>query len=103
VRAHRGRSQTGGLVGAGAAGLLVIAGCTGTGPAALGPAAKVTIISGNLTFSSATTRAGRTAAPAQRSRQHRTGDAIVAGLSSSGSRETASGGTKPGRCHSGGQ
>jgi lipoprotein-anchoring transpeptidase ErfK/SrfK len=93
VRAHRGWNQTGGLVGAGAAGLLVIAGCTGTGPAALGPPAKVTIISGNLTFSSAATGAMRAAAPAQRSRQHRTGDAIVAGLSRSGSRETASGNT----------
>jgi len=51
VRAQRGWSQTGGLVGAGAAGLLVIAGCTGTGPGALGPSAKVTIVSGNLTFS----------------------------------------------------
>jgi hypothetical protein len=59
VRAHRGWTQTGGLAGAGAAGLLVIAGCAGTGSGALGPRAKVTIVSGNLTFSSAATTAGR--------------------------------------------
>jgi hypothetical protein len=94
VRAHRGWSQTGGLAGAGAAGLLVIAGCTGTGPGALGPSAKVTIVSGNLTFSSAAAGAGRTAAPARRSLDHRAGDAIVAGLSGPGSHETASGGTR---------
>ncbi len=92
VRAHRGWSQTGGLVGAGAAGLLVIAGCTGTGPGALGPSAKVTIVSGNLTFSSAAAGAGRRA-PARRSPDHRAGDAIVAGLSGSGGYEAASGGT----------
>ena len=74
VRAHRGWSQTGGLVGAGAAGLLVIAGCTGTGPGALGPPAKVTIVSGNLTFSSAAARAGRTAAPARQSGDYQSGD-----------------------------
>ena len=45
------------LAGAGAAGLLVIAGCAGGGVAAQGPAARVTIVSGNLTFSSAA-RAG---------------------------------------------
>lgn len=73
-RAHRGWSQTGGLVGAGAAGLLVIAGCTGTGPGALGPPAKVTIVSGNLTFSSAAARAGRTAAPARQSGDYQSGD-----------------------------
>ena len=92
--------ETGGLVGAGVAGLLVIAGCPGTGSGALGPPAKVTIVSGNLTFSSAATRAGRTAAPARqsgdhqsgdhqsgdhRSLDHRAGDAIVAGLSGPGS------------------
>lgn len=102
VHAHRGWSQTGGLVGAGVAGLLVIAGCTGTGSGALGPPAKVTIVSGNLTFSSAATRAGRTAAPARqsgdrqsgdhRSLDHRAGNAIVASLSGPGSDETASGG-----------
>jgi lipoprotein-anchoring transpeptidase ErfK/SrfK len=93
VRAHRGWSQTGGLAGAGAAGLLVIAGCTGTGPGALGPPAKVTIVSGNLTFSSAAAGAGRTVAPARRSLDHRAGDAIVAGLSGSGSHAAASAGT----------
>ena len=98
VRAHRGWSQTSGLVGAGAAGLLVIAGCTGPGPGALGPPAKVTIVSGNLTFSSAATGAGRTAAlvhqsPDRRSPDHRAGDAIVAGLGGPGSHETASGAT----------
>jgi lipoprotein-anchoring transpeptidase ErfK/SrfK len=93
VRAHRGWSQAGGLVGAGAAGLLVIAGCTGTGPGALGPSAKVTIVSGNLTFSSASAGAERPAAPARRSLDHRAGDAIVAGLSGSGSRKATSGDT----------
>ena len=92
VRAHRGWSQTGGLVGVGAAGLLVIAGCTGTGPGALGPPAKVTIVSGNLTFSSAAAGAERSA-PVRRSPDHRAGDAIVTGLSGSGSRQVASGGT----------
>jgi lipoprotein-anchoring transpeptidase ErfK/SrfK len=91
VRAHRGWSQTGGLVGAGAAGLLVIAGCTGPGPGALGPPAKVTIVSGNLTFSSAAAGAERPA-PARRSPDHRAGDAIVAGLSRSGGHEAAWGG-----------
>lgn len=86
-RAHRGWSQYVGA-GAGAAGLLVVAGCTGAGPAAPGAAAKVTIVSGNLTFSSAGPGMGRLAAPA-----HRAGDAIVAGLSGSGARDTASGGT----------
>lgn len=94
MRAHRGWRQTGGLAGAGAAGLLVIAGCTGTGPGALGSLAKVTIVSGNLTFSSAATGAGHTAALVRRSLDHRAGGAIVAGLSGPGSHETASGGIK---------
>ena len=83
VRAHRGWSQTGGLIGAGVAGLLVIAGCTGTGPGALGPLAKVTIVSGNLTFSSAAGGARRAGAPARRSGERGAGDAIVGGLSGS--------------------
>ncbi len=91
VPAHRGWSQTGGLLGAGAAGLLVIAGCTGTGPGALGSPARVTIVSGNLTFSSAATGTVRTAARARQSLAHRAGDAIVTGLSGSGSHESASG------------
>jgi lipoprotein-anchoring transpeptidase ErfK/SrfK len=90
VRAHRGWSQTGGLAGAGAAGLLVIAGCTGTG-GALGPPAKVSIVSGNLTFSSAAAGAVRTAAAARRSLGHWTGDAIAGGLNGPGSHEMASG------------
>ena len=90
ARAYRGWSQAGGLAGAGAAGLLVIAGCTGPGPAAPGPSAKVTIVSGNLTFRSAA-GARRPAALARRSPGHRAGDAIVAGLSASPSRQAASG------------
>ena len=93
VRAHRGWSQAAGLAGAGAAGLLVIAGCAGLGLGALGPSAKVTIVSGNLTFSSAA-RAARAATPARRSLGHGAGDAIVGGLSGSGSHETASGDTR---------
>ena len=109
VRAHRGwnqyiasRARTGSLatgagwVGAGAAGLLVLAGCAGGGAAAQGPPAKVTIVSGNLTFSSAIAgkrggtgpvqgSLGRPAAP------RRAGDAIVAGLSGPGTRDAASG------------
>ncbi len=90
MRARHGWSRTGGLIGAGAAGLLVIAGCAGTGPGALGPSAKVTIVSGNLTFSSAG-GAGHTATPARRSLDHRAGDAIVGGLSGPGSHDAASG------------
>jgi lipoprotein-anchoring transpeptidase ErfK/SrfK len=117
VRAHRGWSQclaaraetvslagkpgpggkgrlagTAGLVGAGAAGLLVIAGCAGGGAAARGPAARVTIVSGNLTFSSAAAGARGAAAPAARAVGHRAGSAVVAGLSGPGPRATASGG-----------
>ena len=125
VRAHRGwnqyiasRAWTGSLatgaggggvswagagwVGAGAAGLLVLAGCAGGGVAAQGPPAKVTIVSGNLTFSSAITGERRGTGPAQgslgrpagprRAGGHRTGDAIVAGLSGPGTRDAASGG-----------
>ena len=94
VPAHRGWSQIVGLVGAGAAGLLVIGGCTS--PAALGPTAKVTIVSGNLTFSSAATTPGHSAPPARPPVGQRAGDAIVGGLSGPGSHETASGGTGEG-------
>ncbi len=80
-----------GLAGAGAAGLLVIAGCAGGGVAAQGPAARVTIVSGNLTFSSA--GAGtRGAAAASRAAGHRAGSAVVARLSGSRARATAPGG-----------
>jgi lipoprotein-anchoring transpeptidase ErfK/SrfK len=89
VRAHRGWSQAGGLVGAGVAGLLIITGCAGSGPGTLGPPAKVTIVSGNLTFSSAATTAGRPAALARRPDDQRAGDAIVGGLSGPGSHQTA--------------
>lgn len=82
-----------GLAGAGAAGLLVIAGCSGAGPAAQGLAAKVTIVSGNLTFSSASAGPRRAAIPVQHSGNHRSGDAIIASLSGSGRRGVASGGT----------
>jgi len=92
VRAHRGWSQAGGLAGAGAAGLLVIAGCTGTGPGAQAPPAKVTIVSGNLTFSSGAGAAGRPAAPARQSLDRRAGDAIGGGLNGPGSHETTSDG-----------
>jgi lipoprotein-anchoring transpeptidase ErfK/SrfK len=93
VRAHRGWSQTGSLAGAGAAGLLVIAGCAGTVSGALGPPAKVTIVSGNLTFSSVATTAGYRAAPGRRSVHQRAGDAIIGGLSGPGSHQTAWDGT----------
>jgi lipoprotein-anchoring transpeptidase ErfK/SrfK len=100
VRAHRGWGQAGGLVGAGAAGLLVIAGCTGTGPGAQPPPAKVIIVSGNLTFSSAAGAAGHPAAgaaghpaaPAHQPLDQRAGNAIVGGLNSPGSDETTPGG-----------
>jgi lipoprotein-anchoring transpeptidase ErfK/SrfK len=81
-----------GLAGAGAAGLLVIAGCAGGGVAAQRPAARVTIVSGNLTFSSAAAGARGVAAPASRAVGHRAGSAVVAGLSGPGTRATASGG-----------
>jgi lipoprotein-anchoring transpeptidase ErfK/SrfK len=104
VTSRAGTCRAGaGLAGAGAAGLLVIAGCSGAGPAAQGLAAKVTIVSGNLTFSSASAGQHRAAAPAQRpgnygsgshgSGSHRAGDAIVAGLSGPGRHGVASGKT----------
>jgi lipoprotein-anchoring transpeptidase ErfK/SrfK len=82
-----------GLAGAGAAGLLVIAGCAGGGVAAQGPAARVTIVTGNLTFSSAAAGAPGAAAAASRAVGHRAGSAVVAGLSGSRARATAPGGT----------
>jgi lipoprotein-anchoring transpeptidase ErfK/SrfK len=60
------------------------------GAAAQGPAARVTIVSGNLTFSSAAGARGVTA-PASRAVGHRAGSAVVAGLSGSGARAAASG------------
>ena len=80
-----------GLAGVGAAGLLVIAGCAGGGAAAQGPAARVTIVSGNLTFSSAAGGARGVTAPASRAAGHRAGSAVVAGLSGPGTRAAASG------------
>ena len=119
VRAHRGWSQwiaaragtgpgrktspggktglpsQGSLAGAaglaGTAGLLVIAGCAGGGAAAQGPAARVTIVSGNLTFSSAAAGARRATAPVSHAAGHRAGSAVVAGLSGPGTRAGASG------------
>ncbi|MGD0927428.1 MAG: Ig-like domain-containing protein, partial [Streptosporangiaceae bacterium] len=107
---------TAGLVGAGTAGLLVIAWCAGAGPPAQAPHAKVTIVSGNLTFSSAAPGERRGAGPAHRtgaqeavnhgslgqgslgqgslgqgSLSRRVGDAIVAGLSGPGTRGAAPG------------
>jgi lipoprotein-anchoring transpeptidase ErfK/SrfK len=144
VRAHRGWSQgiasragttsragkgsragAAGLVGLGAAGLLVIAGCSGGGLAAQAAPAKVTIVSGNLTFSSAAGGTQR-AAPAHQSlghqslghqslghqslghgalghvpinhpaANHRPGDAVVARLSGPGTLDAASGVTSQG-------
>jgi lipoprotein-anchoring transpeptidase ErfK/SrfK len=60
------------------------------GAAAQGPAARVTIVSGNLTFSSAAGARGVTA-PTSRAAGHRAGSAVVAGLSGSGARAAASG------------
>ena len=106
ARTHRGWSQcfasrAGTASRAGAAGLLVIAGCAGGSPAAQGPPAKVTIVSGNLTFSSSTAgehpaaglphRSPDRAAPGQGTSHQRAGDAIVTGLSGPGTRDTASG------------
>ena len=119
VRAHRGWSQwiaaraetvslarkaslraKGSLAGvaglAGSAGLLVIAGCAGGGAAAQGPAARVTIVSGNLTFSSAAGGARGVTAPASRAAGHRAGSAVVAGLSGPGTRAAASGSIRTG-------
>ena len=73
VRTRRGWSQhitvgagTGGLL----AGVLVIAGCGG-GPATQGPSARVTIVSGNLTFSSAAGGERRADGPAPRAASDR--------------------------------
>ena len=125
MRAHRGWSQcvgsravpaslagTAGLIGAGTAGLLVIAGCAGAGSAAQAPPAKVTIVSGNLTFSSATAGEPRGAGSTHRtgaqkainhgslgqgSLSRRAGDAFVAGLSGPGTRGAAQGTTSRAR------
>ena len=80
-----------GLAGAGAAGLLVIAGCAGGGAAVQGPAARVTIVSGNLTFSSAAAGARGAAAPAAGAVGHRAGSAVVAGQKGPGTHAAASG------------
>ena len=84
------------------AGVLVIAGCAGGGLAAQGSSARVTIVSGNLTFRSAAAGQLRADAPAlqaagdraarDRASHRRTGDAIVAGLSGSVARDAPSGG-----------
>jgi lipoprotein-anchoring transpeptidase ErfK/SrfK len=61
--------------------------------AARGPAARVTIVSGNLTFSSAAAGARGTAAPASGHSGHRAGGTVVAGLSRAAIRAAASGRT----------
>jgi lipoprotein-anchoring transpeptidase ErfK/SrfK len=61
--------------------------------AAQGPGARVTIISGNLTFSSGAAGARGIAAPGSRGVGHRAGSAVVAGLSGPGTRAAASGST----------
>ncbi len=109
VRAHRGWSQTGGLVGAGAAGLLVIAGCTGRGPGRAGAARE-----GHHRQRQPDVQLGRHrgggAPPPRRTSPLIAGPLITgpgtpssAGLSGPGSHETASGGYQPGQRPTGGQ
>ena len=108
--ARRGWSQriTSGAGAAGLlAGVLVTAGCAGGGQAAQGPSARVTIVSGNLTFSSAATGERGAGGPALQAAGHpaardragrdRAGDAIVAGLRRSAARGAASGGIRQAR------